>query len=105
LGSGMASIVASGDLGMAPDRLAELARRAIDCRGPMLEERSVGVDDFLSRVGVADRASPPRDEGLRGGKRGARERPGDAREAEACLSGADLGDCAVDPGDVERESF
>ena len=103
LGSGIGSPMASGDLGRDEERLAELARRERDCwRGPVLTERSDEVDDFLNRVGVADRDSLPL-EGLRGENLEFVAGPGDAREAD--LKGVLRDDLGVAPGEVASERF
>ena len=104
LGSGTGSPMASGDLGSEEERLAELARRESDWRGPVLTERRDEVDDFRSRVGVAERDSLPT-EGLRGENLELAAGPGDARDDDGFLNGVVRDDLGAPPGDVARERF
>lgn len=102
-GFGSGSLMASGDLGSDEERLVELARRERDCcRGPVLTERKDEVDDFLSKVGVAERDSLPL-EGPRGENLEFAADPGDASEAD--LKGVLRDDLGAAPGEVARERF
>lgn len=100
LGSGIGSVMASGDLENEEERPVELARRERDWRGPTLAERKDEVDDFRKRVGVADGESLPL-EGLRGENLGLATAPEDAREDDTFLIGLVRGDAR--PGDVPSE--
>lgn len=108
LGSGSSTAaMASGDLARDDDdddRLAELARRERDCdwRGPTLEERREGVEDFLNKAGVADRDSLPV-EGLRGVNLELAAGAGDASDVEEFLNGVvRSGDRVALVGDASR---